>query len=327
MDKVQKNIPNPQRDNAADGLFRHLLYLIATGKWPEGMRLPSLRAAESLFGASRATIQQAYQMLVSYKLVQSRPKSGYTVRRQGADAWISRHRIALRSLYEDFTDTIVRTTRLAPLPALRYITKLAEILDHERPSCAFIECTLWQAEGHAREINDRLGVSVLPMRVEDALDKNREWPSNIKSVITTHFHHAELLALRSQRDFEIIAIPIEVSPLLWQQVNQVNGPIVFLETEEQMAQDIAHDAQQLMSDLPISTLTVDNIEASLSEILAERSTRQNQSTTILLSPRDWGNLSEELRNLPNLSVATFSICEGAWNTIADFLGMPIGPLR
>jgi DNA-binding transcriptional regulator YhcF (GntR family) len=326
MRKSQKGIPNPQRNSAADNLFRHLLYLIATGKWPEGMRLPSIRMAESLFGASRATVQQAYQMLVSHKLVRSKPKSGYTVRRQGTNAWISRHRAGLKSLYEDFSEAITKTTGLAPLPVLRYITRLAEILDHERPSSAFIECTLLQAEGHAREIKDRLGVSVLPLTVENAFDRQREWPSNIKSVITTHFHHSELLSLRPQNDFEIIAIPIEASALLKQQISQMRGPIVLLETEEQMAQDIAHDAQQLLSDLPISTLVVDNINKSLSEILGEKSGNQDQMTTVLLSPRDWGNLSEELRSHPNVSVVTFSICERAWNTIAEFLGMPIGAL-
>ena len=326
MKRPQKNVANLQRDSAADNIFRHILYLIATGKWPEGMRLPSIRKAESLFGASRTTVQEAYQMLVSHKLVQAKPKSGYIIRKQGADACISRHRAVLKSLYEDFVEAITRTTDLAPLPVLRYITRLAEILDHQMPSCAFIECTLLQAEGHAREIKDRLGVSVLPLTMENAFDRQSEWPSNIKLAITTHFHHSELLSLRPQNDFKIIAIPIEVSPLLRRQIDQVNGPIVFLETEEQMARDIVHDAQQFMNDLPISTLVIGDIDRSLSEILGEKSTNQGQATTVLLSPRDWGNLNEELRSHPNVSVVTFSICESAWNMIAEFLGLPIGPL-
>jgi hypothetical protein len=264
--------------------------------------------------------------LVSQKLVQSKAKSGFTVKRHRANAWISRHRITLESLYEDFAETITRTTNLAPLPALRYITRLAEILDHEKPSCAFIECTHLQAEGHTREIKDRLGISILPMTVENAVGKRIEWPSHIKLAITTHFHHTELLSLEPQIECEIVAIPIEVSPLLRQRINQAKGPIVFLETEQQMAQDIAHDAQNLMSDLPLSTVTVDNVEKALADILVASCPIQDQESTILLSPRDWGNLNKEWRSHPNVMVVTFSICERAWNTIAEFLGMPIGPL-
>ncbi len=326
MEKIQKIIPDLQRVNAADSLYRHILYLIATGKWPEGMRLPSIRKAENLFGASRTTVQEAYQMLVSHKLVQSKTKSGFTVRRQGANAWISRHRALLKSLYEDVADGITKTTGLATLPVLRYITRLAEIVDHEHPSCAFIECTRLQAESHAREIRDRLGISLLPMTVDEVVAEQSDWPSHIKLAITTHFHHTELLSLEPQIECEIVAIPIEVSPLLRQRIDNVEGPIIFLETEQQMAQDIAQDAQKLMSDLPLSTVTVDNIENALADVLGRRSTIQDQLTTVLLSPRDWGDLDKEWRSHPNVMVVTFSICKRAWNTIAEFLGMPIGPL-
>jgi DNA-binding transcriptional regulator YhcF (GntR family) len=326
MENTQKDIPDLLRGNAANRLYRQILYLIATGKWPEGMRLPSIRNAESLFGASRTTVQEAYQILVSDKLVQSKAKSGYTIRRQGANAWISRHRSVLKSLYDEFAETITTTTGLAPLPVLRYMTRLAEIIDHEKPSCAFIECTHLQAEGHTGEINNRLGISILPMTVDNALNMQREWPSHIKLAITTHFHHTELMPLEPQIECEMISIPIEVSPLLRQRINQTKGPIVFLETEQQMAKDIAQDAQKLMSDLPLATVTVDNIEKALADTLVGRSPYQDQATTILLSPRDWGNLNKEWRNHPNVMVVTFSICERAWNTIAEFLGMPIGPL-
>jgi len=322
----ERNLPDPQRDNVADNLFRHLLYLIATGKWPGGMRLPSIRAAEKLFGASRTSVQQAYQSLVTHQLVESKPRSGYIVKVQSGDDWILRHRSELRRLYESFSQTIIRSTGLAPLPALRYLTRLADILDHEHPSCAFIECTSLQAEGHAREIRDRLGISVVPMTVGDVAGKRLKLPSRMRFAITTHFHHAEISPLRARRGLEILAVPIEVSPSLQSQVELLKGPIVLLETERQMALDISDDARGLVSRLPISTMAVDSVPAALHEILGKGHLHRHRGTTVLLSPRDWGFLDEKWRKHPRVQVISFSICESAWDSIAEFLGMPIGPL-
>jgi len=325
MPHGDQHMPNRQRDNVSQALFRHLLYLIATGKWPDGMRLPSIREAEKLFGASRTTVQQAYQALVTHHLVESKPRSGYIVKMQSGDAWISRNRSELERLFKSFSRTIIRSAGLAPLPVLRYLTRLAEIDDHEHPSCAFVECTSQQTEGHAREIEKRLGISVLPMTVGDVIDRTSGMPANIKSIVTTHFHHAELLPLQSRRKLEVLAVPIEISPLFRKQVKLMKGPLVFLETERQMAQDITDDVRELLADMPISTMIVDSIPIALDEFLANRSPHRDRVTTVLLSPRDWGSLDEKRRNHPDVKVVSFSICDGSWDSIAEFVGMPIGP--
>jgi DNA-binding FadR family transcriptional regulator len=59
------------------------------------MGLPSIREAERVFGVSRTTVQQAYQALVIHQLIESKPGSGYVVRVQSGNAWISQHRIEL----------------------------------------------------------------------------------------------------------------------------------------------------------------------------------------------------------------------------------------
>jgi DNA-binding transcriptional regulator YhcF (GntR family) len=327
MSGNQPDVPDPQRDNAADNLYHHLLYLIATGKWLEGTRLPSIRTAEKLFGASRTTVQQAYQMLANHRLVESKPKSGYIVKAQPGNAWISRNRSELKDLYEDFSKTILTSTGLAPLPVLRYLTRLAAILDHESPSCAFIECTDSQADDHAREIKDRLGISVLPLTVDEVATDGSDLPRHIKFAITTLFHQVELSSLQSRHGIEMIAVPIEVSPVLKEQVASLKRRIVFLETEGQMAQDISDDARQIMNDMPISTMTVECIADSLSELLGQPSPNDtDEGVTVMLSPRDWGRLDDKWRGHPHVRRVAFSICESAWDTIAEFLGMPIGPL-
>jgi hypothetical protein len=171
-----------------------------------------------------------------------------------------------------------------------------------------------------------MGISVLPMMVADLVARRLRLPAHIKFVITNHFHHADLLPLRSQRDLRIFAVPIEVSLLLRKQVDLLTGPIVFLETERQMAQDITDDVRGIMSELPVSTVTVDDIAVSLQEILGKAPSHQAPTTTVFLSPRDRGSLDEAWRNHPNVKVVSFSICETAWGSIGEFIGMPIGPL-
>ena len=326
MPRSEHLVPGQQRDNVAHILFRHLLYLIATGKWPEGMRLPSIRAAEELFGASRTTVQQAYQTLVTHQLVESRPRSGYVVKSQSGDAWILRNRSELERLYKSFSQTIIRSTGLAPLPVLRYITRLADIDDHEHPSCAFAECTFLQAEGHAKEIRNRLGISVLPVTVGDITGRCLRLPSHLKFIITTHFHYAELQPIQSQYSVEIFAVQIEISPSFQKQVELSKGPVVLLETEKQMAQDITDDARELMSNLPITAVTVESIPVALRNLLKGSYQQGDQATTVLLSPRDWGSLDETWRNHPKVKVVSFSIRETAWHSLAEFVGMPLGPL-
>ena len=155
------------------------------------------------------------------------------------------------------------------------------------------------------------------------------FPPHVKFVVTTHFHQAELLPLRSRYGLEVLAVPIEASLSIREKLAHVKGKVVFLETERQMAEDITDDVQKLLTGMPVSkfiVMTVENIPKTLHKLLGDTTRRREHRTTVLLSPRDWGSLDDAWRNHPGVGVITYSIREHAWNAIAEFLGMPLGPL-
>ncbi|MEW5772539.1 MAG: PLP-dependent aminotransferase family protein [Thermodesulfobacteriota bacterium] len=70
--------PESLRFHAAE---QHILSRLASGEFPPGARLPSLRAASRGLSVSIATASRAYQELERKGLIEARPRSGYFVRR------------------------------------------------------------------------------------------------------------------------------------------------------------------------------------------------------------------------------------------------------
>ena len=70
---------SPSTDRKVDRLHTHCLYRIATGKWPEGERLPSVREAERRWGVDRRTVLVAYHRLAEAGLVRRVDRSGFYV--------------------------------------------------------------------------------------------------------------------------------------------------------------------------------------------------------------------------------------------------------
>jgi DNA-binding transcriptional regulator YhcF (GntR family) len=81
-----------QIDNKVAALVQHCLYMIATGKWPAGTRLPSVRASEKEWDLNRLTIQKAFRQLEQMGLVSARAKSGYYVNNNSTLTDVTRHR-------------------------------------------------------------------------------------------------------------------------------------------------------------------------------------------------------------------------------------------
>ena len=52
-----------------ENVANHCAYEIATGRWPKGHRLPSVRDAERDWQVNRLTVLRAYQRLVEMGLV------------------------------------------------------------------------------------------------------------------------------------------------------------------------------------------------------------------------------------------------------------------
>jgi DNA-binding transcriptional regulator YhcF (GntR family) len=312
-----------QIGNKQDNVYDHCLMMIGCGKWPAGMRLPSIRDAEKIWGVNRVAIQQAYKKLALQGILISKSRSGYYVTSQENIHRISNYRVELENLYQEFSETILKTTNLAPLPVFRYLAKLAQINDKETPQCAFVECTRIQAEAHAKEIFDRLKVSVMPMTVTEIAGRRNRIPTHVNTLLTTHFHSAELMPLRKSGSLEVIVIPIEVSPQLDEMVKHSRNVIILLEEEQQTAKTVADDAGKILGCPPLEIKLTNKLHATLVDMLESTDLPE---TYILVSPREWNSIDQKWREHPNVQLVPFRIRDEAWDLIADVVGMPLGVL-
>ncbi len=317
---------NYKINNKQDSVYDHCLMMIGCGKWPAGMRMPSIRDAEKEWGINRMAIQRAYKKLASQGIAILKSRSGYYVTGQESLHRILDHRVELENLYQTFSDTIAKTAGLAPLPVFRYLAKLAQIHDKEAPMCAFVECTLTQAEAHAREVADRLGLSVVPMTVGDIAGRENRIPRHVKLMLTTYFHSAQLMSLRKSGRLEVVAMPVEVSPRLAELVKHSSNVLILLETEQQTARTVAEDAGKILECPPLEIKITSNIHATLTEMLESSNSANVPETFALVSPREWSSLNQKWRNHPNVQLVPFQIREEAWELIADAVGMPLGAL-
>ena len=307
-------------DNKVDALAQHCLYLIATGKWQAGSRLPSVRTAEEAWGMNRLTIQKAFRQLEQNGLVVSRPKSGFFVSDAASLSDVTRHRYVLENLLETFREIIHRETSLSPLPVLRYLGRLEELQSREKPESTFCECTLIQAQGHAREIEQRLHMPVLPMTLEQIGGKRQNIPGHVRTLLTTHFHSSELAPL-ADSSLQVIPIPIEVSPNLQERIRFSSGAVFFVERDEVSASDIAADSLEIMEQVPMEIVVSQDIEQEIAHLV-----QCQTKPLILLSPRNWGAISESWRHSPLVQPIEFRICPTAWPLVAEAMGAVLGTL-
>jgi DNA-binding transcriptional regulator YhcF (GntR family) len=310
-------------EGKAGAVSRHCLYLIATGKWKTGERLPSIRAAEARWGVNHQTIQKAYRRLEEMGLVESRPKSGYYVAGRDSLARVARHRHELEHLHKKVAELIREDLGLSTLGVLRYLAQAEEIRAREEPEFAFAECTEYEAGGHAKEVSDRFDVPVLALTTGQIAGKRARIPGHVRVLLTTVFHIDELRDLGDLRGLKVEAIPIEVSPSILASLSSSPGEVLLMERERQMAGNIADDAARMLPVLKVKTLVTADPAKALEGRLARKGVA-NGAPTVFLSPRVWGSLETRWRDHPRVKALEFRICESAWPQVVDALGLPLG---
>lgn len=311
------------RERRADRWITHGIYQIATGKWPPGRRLPSVREAERAWGVDRRTVLQAYQRLAELGLVACAARSGYSVTKSAEFGRLSRHRHELDRLFERLLAEIEAQSELSPLGAFRYFAELAALRAADQPDCAFVECTAIQSEGHAREIKERLDVPCLPLTIGEIAGRRARIPAHVRTLLVSGFHFGELRALARPGELHVASVPIEVSPALLAHIPRgVSEGIVF-ESDDEEAHVIRDDVRALGLALPLKVQVVRELESAL-EAWKKKDARRR--SVALVSPRLWGGLSAAWRDQARVLPIEFRIREEAWPKIADAVGLPLGGL-
>lgn len=309
-----------KNDYKVENLIKNCIYLIATGKWLPGEKLPSIRQAEERWDANRITINKAYKKLEEGGYVTCRPKSGYYVSDHNVIRDKFRFQHELERLYNELKEKVVLETGLSPLGVFRYLAEKSYIESRENPECAFVECTYIEALGHAGEIENRLVIPVLPVSLSHLEGKAKRFPESIRVVFTTVFHLDEMRQILKGTELKLVPIAIEVAAEIQEEVKQLRGRALFLEREEDMGQSIAEDTRKLLSGTDIQV----KIETSPQEYLQKNYDSFTEEDLLLLSPRLWGSIEPCWREKGNIRPVTFTISDNAWSGIAEALGLPLG---
>ncbi|UCD76463.1 MAG: winged helix-turn-helix transcriptional regulator [Phycisphaerales bacterium] len=309
-----------------DQIVRHGVHAIATGRWVEGHRLPSVREAEELWGVNRLTVLRAYQRLAEMGLVRNEPRRGFFVTAGPRVERVSRHRVEMDRLYETVRDQIRRDTGLSPLGAFRYLADLALTRARQDPECAFVECTGYQAGSHAKEITARLGLPCLALTTTGLAGNRLRIPQSVHILLTTSFHRAEVMVLADPPRLAVAEVPVELTPEWAAQLSRQEGPIVMLGVSQSVVEQLAQEVMDAIGDAtaPIATrvLTTDQLEGALEELMTAGPDSPPRPM-VLLTPTLWdaaGAWRDHERILP----VEYRIREDAWPATADALGLPLG---
>ncbi len=309
-----------KNDSRIELVCSDITYEIATGVFLPDQKLPTIREAVQRWQMDHRLVLKAYKRLERLGLVKSAPRSGYFVAVGTSHEIISRHRFELQSMFERVSGEISQSTKLSILGTFRYLANLAEIQARANPEVVFVECTYIQAAGHAEEITNALSVPCLPMTIDQIGGKLTRIPHQVKTVLITGFHFAEFQQWRSCKRFNLLSVPIQVDPKL---VQRKGEQAVLFESEQSQAEHMGADLQFLQS-AKIITKVVSDIESALSDLFKNR--KQKSKIRAYLSPRLWGEVSQDWRDHENVELTRFRIAESAWPAIADAMALPLGAM-
>ncbi len=320
---MEKQISTVKLDQRVDLVCSNITYEIATGVFQPEAKLPTVREAVARWNVDHRIVLKAYKRLEEMGLIRSVPRSGYYVAIGEANDLISRNRFELESMFERLSGEISKTTGLSVLGALRYLAQLAEIRSRDNPECAFLECTMIQASGHAAEVKESLSIPCLPMTIEQVAGKVSRIPENVRTVLATGFHYGELGTLKKSKRFNLLSVPIEVSSELTRPAKKREETVVF-ESDESQGQHMAQDIEKI-SRVRVCRLEItSDIDKALADTFGNKKRKSNVQA--FLSPRLWGRVDSKWRNHENVRLIEFRITQSAWPSIANAIGLPLGTI-
>lgn len=297
-------------------VVQHCIYEISTGKWKPGEKLPSVRKAEELWGVNRLTILSAYRELSEMGLVVSEDRRGYFVANQKTSEEDSDHKKQLDELFKKTLAFVRKNTDFEPAAVLKYFSSLAEKENEINPEFAFLECSVFQAQGHALEIRNKLNVAVLPLLIDEEI-KNNGLNGNVRTLLTTGFHIQEVKSIGKRHNLEVVNVPIEVDPNLFESMETSFDSATIFELEEAMSRDIFNDVKALAKSIRLKEKVVKDVNGEIVRFLAD-----NSNELILLSPRVWGRTAKKWQQDSRVHLIRFSIKKESWPAIIETMKLP-----
>lgn len=282
---IDPNSSTPLYLQIADAI-RHR---IEEGTLSRGESLEPLREAADSWGVSLHTVRHAYTSLARDGLLEVRRGPGGT--RVRPDVWVEHDPLPTGEALKAFLSKVLERAEadfgMDPaglMEALR--RRVAATPAGERSRLWMVECSRWQCDAHAREIEALYEVDVRPWVLGE-----RDGPPP-GPALATYFHFNELRRSWPRRFAEISFVDIQVDPRLGELLRADGLRLVVCERDEPTARAVAADVLSLAPgfDRPLETVVSDDPAVVIRDV--------EQETRVLCPPRVWAGLTGGVRSDP-----------------------------
>jgi len=267
---------------------------IERGDLAPGDALEPLREAARTWGVNLHTVRHAYTALSREGLIESRGARGTRV----AAALPSRDPSQNEDLSR-FVSRIIREARdfhgMDPRSLAEEISRNPGAVSPDRPIVHVVECSAWQCESHAREIESRFDVDAR----EWSLERGEEPPPG--DIVATYFHYNDIRRRWPHRLREVHFVTIVPDPGIAGRVPKDVQRVLVCEQDEATAENVTADLTTLLEPTGCSLEPVVSTEPE--SLIAETDVK----SIVLLAPRVWASLSETARSSGRVLEADYVI--------------------
>jgi DNA-binding transcriptional regulator YhcF (GntR family) len=276
-------------------IAEHIRARIAAGELSPGTALEPLREAARRFGVNLHTVRHAYTALAREGLVETRGALGTRVLGRGVTARSRRARDARRESLQAFLARTLQEARTHHgLDGQELSTALARQAEDSEsaPDVCVVECSAWQCECHARELERRFAV----VAREWSLERDAEPPA--RTVVSTYFHYNDVRRRWPRRLADVRFLTIRPGPELAKRLAQGSSRaeprLLILERDAETAANVAADVSLLLEPgrFRLETVVAEDPAAFLAGV--------PDGALVLCAPRVWGGLANKLRAHPRV---------------------------
>ncbi len=306
MKRIDPDSPVPLYHQIAETIRER----IENGDLSPGSVLEPMREAACTWGVNLHTVRHAYTALARDGLVELRGARGTRVAGGIAPKHGQRH----DEPADRFVDRVVREARekhgLDPQRLAEEISRRSGHARSEPPVVHVVECSSWQCEAHAREIESRFDVDAR----EWSLERGEEPPDG--AVIATYFHYNDIRRLWPHRLREVRFVTIVPDPNLVDRLPHDVHRVLLLERDRATAENVAADLTVLLGSqgCTIEPVVGGDPNAVIDEAGAD--------SIVLVAPRIWPSIPERSQESDRVFVAGYVIDPSELAALGEEMGWP-----
>ncbi|MCP4290791.1 MAG: GntR family transcriptional regulator [bacterium] len=300
---IDPNSPVPLYHQIAEAIRLQ----IEDGELARGDALAPMREAAQIWGVNLHTVRHAYTALARDGLVKSRGAQGTWVTAES-----TKKPAVDTNSFRQFIGRIIKEAQtdhqVAPRELAREISAYSQHVAENTPVVYVVECSTWQSENHAREIEAQWAVEARAW----SLEQDNEPPSG--AIVATYFHYNDIRRRWPHRLHEVQFVNIVPDATLVHRLPDDTRRVQLCERDQVTAENLTADLSSLLAtkDYEIEPL----VSADINSVIAEN----DQQSILLIAPRTWASLSKQSQANPRVFAANYVINTGD----LDILGKKLG---